>query len=374
MTEPVIGVKCYGYDWLLRYGQSEDAAARRMVSHGVDWALIQNSIDPLPSSGVEQVPPFDRYDDRRFRDRLQDNGIRVFESTAVYFQPQANERFPELRPVGDDGRVMAPFDWYLGVSPSSRDYLASREALLEEVVSTFEPDGMFLSFIRFPNFWEAWTPVVERSDIVEYCFSPTSLERFQADTGIDLPAGSAIASARYIQHELRDVWTAWKCAVVEDAVRRLQAAARRVKPDIEIMINGVAFLQEERGDVAREVLGQDLGAISQDADHIESMVYHQILGRDLDWITQVLDELRPKVRGTLLSSLQTTAAYTTPPHDTAGRKPDLDPEEFVGALRATARSQADGLSLYHWTDVLADELEADGVMAEGIRRYKAGEL
>lgn len=372
---PIVATKCYGYEWLTRYGLSDLEAADRMAEHGVDWALIQNQIDPLPTSDVDQAPPSADYDDFRFRDRLRERGIRVFESSSVFFHPDANRKHPELRPVGDDGRTMSMFDWYLGASPTSRAFLAERAELMEETVSRYQPDGVFLMFIRFPGFWEGWTPQVRREDIVEYCFSPDSLERFQADTGIDLPRADTVTVARYLQAELRDQWTGWKCGVIEDAVRTLRAAANRARPHTEVMINGVAFSTGDRGNLAHEILGQDLGAISRDAEHIETMVYHQILAREPRvWIPEILRELRPAVRGTLLASLQTTAAYTRPPHDNRGRSGTLTPQEFAGTLAAVAASPADGVSIYHWTDVLADELTAGGVMVEALRRYKDGAL
>lgn len=375
MPTPIVAVKCYGYEWHTRYGFSDVAAADRMASHGVDWALIQNSLDPLPTSDVEQAPPAADYDETRFRDRLRDNGIRVFESSSVFFHPEANARDARLRPVGDDGRVMSMFDWYLGASPTSRAYLDQRAESVARAVEAYRPDGVFLLFIRFPSFWEAWTPMVRREDIVEYCFSRDSLERFQQDTGIDLPGGSTVELARHIKHELCQEWTRWKCDVITDAVATIHAAANQARPGTEIMINGLAFAADDRGNLAHEILGQDLGAISQHAEHVETMVYHQILARDpRSWIPDTLRELRPTVRGTLLASPQTTAAYTEPPHHDRGRSPSLPPAEFADVLRAVSAGGADGISVYHWTDVLADELTADGLLADAMRRYKDGSL
>jgi hypothetical protein len=366
---PVVAVKCYGFEWITELGLDEQSAARLMNSHGVDWALVQNILDPLPTSGVAQELPLDRYDERRFRDHLREQGIRTYESTAVFFQPQAVAEHPDLRPVAEDGTPMSMFDWYLGVSPHSPDYLAQRAELLEKVVTTLEPDGVFLSFIRFPGFWEAWTSSVRREDIRDHGFAAGSLARFEEETGNALPGGDTAAKARVVRHELRAEWTAWKCGVIVDAVRRLADAVQRARPGTEVLINGVAF-----PGLAEEVLGQDLGAISQVPAHIETMVYHQILGRPLAWIREVLEDLRPRVDGTLLASIQTSAAYTEPPHTGMGRAATLSPSEVAESLRVVASSPADGVSVYHWTDIAADELRSDGVMADALRHYKEGTL
>jgi len=233
---------------------------------------------------------------------------------------------------------------------------------------------VFLSFIRFPGFWEGWTAQVPREDIRDHGFAAGSLARFEVETGIALPAGDTAARARVVLHELRREWTAWKCGVIVDAVAHLAAAVERARPGTEVMINGVAFPRVDRHDIADEILGQDLGAISQVASHIETMVYHQILGRPPAWIREVLEDLRPRVRGTLLASLQTSAAYTEPPHDGLGRVASLSPAEVVETLRVVASSPADGVSMYHWTDIAADDLRGDGVIADALRRYKEGTL
>ena len=371
---PIIAVKCYGFEWMTGLGLDEQNAARLMASHGVDWALVQNTLDPLPSSGVPQRQP-EHYDEHRFRDALREHGIKIYESTAVYHQPAAVEADERLRPVAQDGTPMQMFDWYLGVSPHDRDYLARRVALMEEVVDTHQPDGIFLSFIRFPGFWEGWTPAVGRDEIPDHGFAAGSLVRFSEDTGIALPEGDTATVARTVLHELADEWVAWKCGVVTDAVAQLSGAAKRVHPGTETLINGMAFPVADRDDIPRRILGQDLGAISEVAEHIETMVYHQILDRDLrTWIPEVVADLRPRVRGTLLPSLQTSADYTQAPHDTAGRSPDLAPQDVVESLRAVARTEADGVTVYHWTDVAAEDLRGHGTMAAGLRAFKAGTL
>lgn len=371
----VVAVKCYGFEWITQLGLDEARAAALMASHGVDWALLQNTIDPLPSSGVEQRLPADRYDEARFRDAVREQGMKVYESTAVFFDPTTYDARPDLRPVGANGATMAPYDWYHGISPHDPAYLRRRADLLEEVVSTHQPDGVFLSFIRFPGFWEALTAQVPREDVPDYGFAAGALDRFERDTGIMLPAGDTAEKARVLRSEFRTQWAAWKSAVVLDSIRVLRDAVHRARPGTEVLVNGLAFPEGERGPILQEVFGQDLGAISDVVEHVETMVYHQILGRPVrPWIEDVVADLRPRVAGTLLACLQTSPAYTDPPHDGLGRMPTLPPEEVVEALRAVADSQADGVSVYHWTDVAADELHGEGVMADGLRRFKEGSL
>jgi hypothetical protein len=368
----IVAIKCYGFDWHDRFGLSESVAADRLSSYAADWALLQNAIDPLPTSDVEQRIPKD-VDERRLREALRERGIRTFETTAVYFQPDAYRRHPGLRPIAADGSVMQPFDWYVGLCPSSDEYLSERAALIEEVAAKLEPDGIFLSFIRFPGFWESWTPGASRASISEYCFCPRCLERFQRETSVELPATRRDAVA-LLQGELRPLWTAWKCELIAGATIALASAARRGNPGTEVLINGVALGRHDLSDAGRELLGQDLGRLSREAEHTELMLYHQILARrPRPWIRETVDELRPQVSGTLLACLQTSPAYLTGPHAALARKRSIPFAEFTEALQAVAESGADGVGIYHWTDLLEDDKVHDGRMGRALRAFRNGD-
>jgi SAM-dependent methyltransferase len=370
----IIAVKSYGFEWYLSFGLTETQAAAAMVRHGIDWAAVQNLRDPLPSTAVQQIMPPPPYDDRRFRDALHDRGIRTFEATAVFFRPDAFHEHPDMRPVDATGARMETFAWYVGLCPSSPAYLAERAAVIEEVAATLQPNGIFLSFIRFPGFWELWMPDTTRSDIPEYCFCERCLARFQTDTGIDLPDGSIPERAGILRHELRDAWTRWKCDLIASVVGTLKAAAQRGKPDVEVLVNGVAMGHDDYGNAVAEVLGQGLEALSGPADHMELMFYHQILRREpAAWISSLTREARSRTERTLLACLQTKADYLEPIYAAGRRRSEITSDEFRTALRSVADSPADGVMVYHWRDFLEDEI-AGGRMTSALRMFRDGSL
>jgi hypothetical protein len=359
----VVALKCYGYEWRDRFGLSEDEAADRLESHGCDWALLQNAIDPLPGSAVEQVAPRE-LDEDRFRAVLRDRGMRVFESTSVFFQPEEHRRRPDLRPVADDGTVMQPYDWYVGLCPSSPEYLAERVKLMERVVERYRPDGVFISFIRFPGFWELWLPGTQRREVREYCFCERCLSRFQEESGMSLGTGED--AVERLQGELRAQWTDWKCDLIAGVVAELGKAA-----GVEVLLNGIALGSNDLGGAAVELLGQDLARMSARGEHVELMFYHQILARRPGpWIRDLTEELRPRVQGNLLACLQTKAAYLEPPYDPAARAPEIPLEEFHEGLTAAAEGPADGVCVYHWADLVEDD-QHGGRMGAALRELKS---
>jgi hypothetical protein len=369
----IVAVKNYGFEWYLRYGLSEEEAADAMVRHGIDWVAVQNLRDPLPTSAVVQELPGPPYEDRRFRDALRSRGLRIFEATAVFFRPAAYAAHPELRPVDAEGRVMQPYGWYVGLCPSSPAYLAERAAVMEEVVSTLEPDGVFLSFIRFPGFWELWMPETRRSDIIEYCFCERCLARFSEETGETLPDGPTAARAAVLRHELRDRWTDWKCGLIASVVTALRGAAERARPGITVLLNGVALGQADYRNAVAEVLGQRLETLTGPADAVELMFYHQILRRDpAPWIESLAPEAKRRTTMTVLACLQGKPDYLGPLYADGRRRPVIPFDEYLAALRAVAASPADGVMVYHWVDFLENELLGDGRMVEALRAFGSG--
>jgi hypothetical protein len=371
----IVAVKNYGFEWYLHYGLSEAEAARAMVRHGIDWVAVQNLRDPLPTSAVIQEMPGPPYEDVRFREALQGQGLKVYEATSVFFRPDAYDAHPDLRPISADGRVMEKYGWYVGLCPTSPSYLAERIATIEETTSTLQPDGVFLAFIRFPGFWELWMPDTQRSEIAEYCFCERCLGRFCGETGHDVPAGPTAERSAVILNELRDEWTRWKCDTIAGVIKELGDAARRQKPDVEVLINGIALGRSDYDDAIREVLGQEPEAIGAVADSIELMYYHQIMRRDpVDWITGSTTDLRSRTDMTLLACLQGKPDYLDEIYAAGRRNPTIPFEEYVAALRAVAESPADGIIVYHWVDFLENEVRGDGRMVEALRAFKDGSL
>jgi hypothetical protein len=371
----IVGVKNYGFDWFTEYGLSEAQAAEAMVRHGIDWTVVQNMRDPLPTSAVAQRLPGPSYDDRRLRDELRGKGIRTFEATAVFFQPEVFDARPDMRPIDANGKVMERFGWYVGLCPSSPDYLAERAAIVEEVSAALQSDGLFLGFIRFPGFWEMWMPDTTRAEIPEYCFCERCLARFQQETATSLPDGPIPMRAAILQHELRDRWTAWKCGVIANVIATLKAAAQRSRPGADVLINGLGFNRGEYGNAVAEVLGQDIEYVAGVAEHIELMLYDQISRREpYEFVATETRAARARTNMTLLASLQTKVDYLDPIYASGKRRTTLTPEDHDAALLATLASPADGIMVYRWLDYLESEVRGDGRMIASLRAYKDGSL
>ncbi len=370
--QPIVGVKAYGWAWSVVHGFSMSQAATRMAAQGIDWAIVQNLIDPLPGSAVDQRPPGSDYDDREWVATLQDAGRRVYQSTAVFFSPTDFAADPSLRPVDQHGQTFKPFGWYFGLCPSHPGYLARKAERFAQAVSTTSPDGVFLSFIRFPGFWELWLPNTKRKNILEYCFCERCMTLFAQSASLDLPPGGPTAWRKAIIGELRSQWIDWKCHWIASVAMRLREAALAVKPNMDVIINGFGLGTEDFDNAVEEVLGQRFADLNVAIDHYELMFYFQILKRDpRAWIPQRIAQARAQTKRTLLACLQGNAEYLEPIYANGQRQREISARDWEHALRAVARSNADGILTYSWRDLLADEASG-GARVEAMLRYKEG--
>src|SRR5688572_9856859 len=137
-------MKVYDYQWSTTFGMDSQTAAAELVRDGVDTVLVRNQIDPLPTSGVDQEgylasgEPVSVATDRAWSDARRAAGLRVYQTTALFFDPGLLQQFPDARPIDANGNPDAGFAWYLGVCPTHELYLAAKIDRLQRVATEFE--------------------------------------------------------------------------------------------------------------------------------------------------------------------------------------------------------------------------------------------
>jgi hypothetical protein len=359
-------MKIYDYQWSTTFAMVPAVAADELVRDGVDTALIRNQIDLLPGSGVDQAAylaggrAVTLETDRAWSDALRAAGLRVYQTTALFFDPELLRSFPDARPINANGNVDQGFDWYLGVCPTDAGYLSAKIERLQRVVAELEPDGLFLSFTRFPGFWEDWVPEYQFTKQDRYCFCPRCRTLFAEDLNLDLPAGNTPVQANAILSQHGEAWTAWRSARIVDAITRIATEVPAQSDGLEIMLNTLAFPASDFGglDVRREIAAQDLSLLSRCVDRFELMTYLQILARPDAWLSPVVaDARRLTPDRPVLCTLQVAPLYTEGIHAGRGRPTQISADDLDRSARTALSAGADGLVFYHWTDFLIDEAE-----------------
>jgi hypothetical protein len=365
LNEFQIGVKSYDLDWFVKYDLSYQEAAQMLSDWGVGFVLAQNQYLPMPDSAVKsQVTPemaarLVHYDDRAFRDALAAEGIEYWATVCMFFDPTALGKNPSLRPIGSDGHRQQKVGWYEGIAPSEKGFVENRIRDLEKATRALEPDGLFLSFMRWPGFWELWLPRHSRQDFVEYSFDANTLDRFVRASGANLQTRQARQAAVWIEANAGQVWADWKCGVVDEVVRQVRQACCDIKPDLEIMLNTLPFGSGDFDNARERVFGQRIETLARDVDCFEVMTYHQILKREIGWIEEQGAKVRDRSGRRTVCTLQTRPLYLDGMYARAGRSPDLDEDDFELAVRAVEDAGLDGAVVFTWADLLEDVLEHD---------------
>ncbi|MCJ7626153.1 MAG: hypothetical protein MUO76_21890, partial [Anaerolineaceae bacterium] len=257
-----------------------------------------------------------------------------------------------------DGQPMKMIDWYIGIAPTMSNYVRQQTEMITRAVHELNPDGVFLSFTRWPGFWELWTQEYQRCDFPEYSYDPISLGQFRGDTGVDVPHDDPTSSAAWIEDNAREAWTGWKCQKVVDVIRGVKEACNQERANTQIMLNTLPF-GSDFDDAQEKVFGQNLKALSDVVDVFEVMTYHQILKRPVDWIAQCGEYVKRRTGKKTVCALQTIPLYLEGIHARKKRATRLDNDEFAQAVTNVEEVGLDGVVVFVWSNLLDMVLYGD---------------
>jgi hypothetical protein len=373
-----VGIKIYDNDWFLKHRLSAEQAADLLQAMGATWVIAQSRFLPMADSAVDSAVrdrDVDRYrtlDDVAFRRCLKERGIGYFAVLNICFDPAFPAAHTDLVPIDQFGRREELQDWYIGTPPDRAENIGHKIGLLERAAAALEPDGVHLGFIRWPGFWETWLDDVDRAAMPDYCYSATTLSRFAAASGADLPIEDPVVAARIIAARYRAQWRDWKCGVTVAAIRQIRDSVAGARPGVKISINTLPFFPGDFDNVVADVFGQDIDRLREVVDVFEVMAYHQILRKDASWPAAITADIKARAGGqAAVCTLQTRPLYLEGMHAGQGRSPSLDADEFCRAVDAVERGPADGVCVFTFTDLIDRRDTTEGRrMIERLGRFR----
>ncbi len=352
------GVKIYDNDWFLRHRMSAVQAADLLAQWGVTYVIAQSKFLPMSNSAVASAvtdddrKAYDALDDVAFRELLRERGIAYFACLNICFDPAFSASHPELAAIDQWGRPARQEDWYIGLPPDREENIAHKIDLLRRGVAALKPDAVHLGFIRWPGFWETWLPGDRRAEKPEYCFSARTVNAFNRDLGLAVPADVPTVAARIILERHRQAWIDWKCARTVSAIAHIRHELAAVQDSLKYSINTLPFFRTDFDNAVEEVFGQNIATLASVVDIFEVMAYHQILARPPQWPAEVTNDIRKRSGNEAICTLQAKALYLEGMHAGRGRKSELSAAEFAQALSALAESNASGVCVFTFTDLL----------------------
>lgn len=229
---------------------------------------------------------FGGYENPEFIEAAHEAGLPVYAEFGCFVGQRWWEAFPDSRPMTSKGTLLDPEGWYYGVNPSTLRVRHRRLEALERLLTEHALDGVWLDFVRWPCRWEGRQPHLPRTS-----FDAPTLARFQRDTGIEIPAKDAVASAQKLLHQYEAEWTAWRCAQITSFVAKARRLLDRVRPDALLGLFGVPWRLADHDGAILSTIGQDYCALAPYVDVFSPMVYHTLCGQPVGWIGEVTAEV-----------------------------------------------------------------------------------
>ena len=174
-----------------------------------------------------------------------------------------------------------------------------------------------------------------------------------------MPEASPREAAEWIARNARAAWIDWKCSTVARDIGRFRDAVKAIVPHAGVVLNTLPFRESDFDRAMAEVFGQRLEDLAPVVDVFELMTYHQILRRPASWIADVAREAKARADRTAVCTVQAQALYLDGMHAGRGRVTSIDSPAFREVVTTVARSPADGILFFTFTDFLVQVLERD---------------
>ena len=287
---------------------------------------------------------FGGFRDSLMVEALHKEGIKIFAEVAIFTGTEVRwNESPELRPINAAGKPVQKDEWYCGIVPTVPWFHERKTAIIKKIMSTYDIDGIWLDFIRWPCHWEVPEPRLEQTS-----FDKISLETFQSDTKINIPNALQNPNeiAEWILTNHREVWTRWKCSVINEYVRELRDVVKSYGSEKLVGLFGVPWRHSDFNDAILRIIGQDYRELGGIVDVISPMVYHRMCGRDVEWISEIISHIHQETQGTSIW-----------PVIQAMSEPDvLTPEEFGSAMKTALQNKdSNGLIIFTLDTVIKEK-------------------
>ncbi len=241
------------------------------------------------------------------------------------------DAYPELVPIGVDGKPIRYSELVQGVCLSQHEFLAKIEEELVAGLRAFEPTGIWLDYLTYAGWFETPSP-----DLQESCFCSGCVAEFCTATGIDVQSPQEIL-ARY-----QDSWTRHKCERIAHFAARYAGLIRSRQPSCVVGAYMCPWTPMEFDGALRRIFAQDYQLLAPAIDVFTPLIYAKKSGRPAQWAREFLEQ----------------APGFVPPHRPV--QLILDVIDFPASLHATAEASRPswGVQLFGGAKVFADPAHA----------------
>lgn len=234
-------------------------------------------------------------------DALHSQNIKVYAEVGIFSGEEYWIKYPDSRPINMKGEPIVKQDWYCGLCPTQEWLRKEKLDTIGRIVKNFNVDGIWLDFIRYPCHWEVTSPVLE-----ETCFCHTCIEKFKADTGINIPPDLKTVKdkAAFIMNSHSREWYTWRCEQITSFVKEVKKVLTEKNPKLELGLFAVPWREGELNNAIINIIAQDVKKLSSYVDVFSPMTYHRMCGKDIKWISEVSKYMQDKTAKKVVPILQ----------------------------------------------------------------------
>lgn len=181
-------------------------------------------------------------------------------------------KYPELIPIGVDGKPIRYGRLVQGICLSHKDYLAEIEQNLISGLQMFSPRGIWLDYLTYTGWFETPEP-----DLQESCFCTSCIEAFCLSSGIDA------ASPEEILSTYAEQWKIHKCQRIASYSLHYAALIKSKLPDCIIGAYMCPWTPEQFDGALTRIFAQDYQLLADSIDVFTPLIYDKKSGRNADW-------------------------------------------------------------------------------------------
>ena len=345
-----IGVKIYSYDWYNIHKIEPQQLAELLQKWGISYVMVMN--DHLDDMSRSNRTLKSLSLDNKFREACQKAKIDYWMTIRSFYNPKALKMNPEWNVMNQHAEWIKKKDWYCGINPSDNSYINWLLEKIEIAQKDLKPDGAFLSFTRWPGFWETRFKDAKFETFEDTSYDLATLQRFGKSIGVEISQVMLRNPYLWLKEYAWESWVSWKCEVIKNYCTRVKNQMIFENSNIQLMLNTLPFCNHEFLSPRRETFGQDIKMLSEIINIFEVMTYHQIMKEDVDWIVKAGLDVRNQTDKPVICTLQSSPYYTDGFHEEANREKFVNQNDMIKAKEKLAQNNFYGVAFFPLKDLL----------------------
>jgi hypothetical protein len=182
------------------------------------------------------------------------------------------QKYPELIPIGADGKPIRYGRLVQGICLSQKDYLTEIDEQLLTGLKIYKPRGIWLDYLTYTGWFETSEP-----DLQESCFCRDCIADF---------CNSAVADATAPEEILTSYskeWENYKCRKIADLALHYSRLIKARMPDCIVGAYMCPWTPDEFNGALTRIFAQNYEWLAEAIDVYTPLIYCSKSGRSPDW-------------------------------------------------------------------------------------------